>query len=208
MGNISALFWDIGGVVLSNGWDESARAEAARRFSLDSVDFEGRHRRAEDEFETGKISLETYLERTVFFCRRPFTKDQFSNFIFAQSRENKETRIVLDELTATRRYFLATLNNESEQLNGYRIRKFDLARNFAAFFTSCYLRARKPDALVYHLTLGITQRPPEECIFIDDRPANLEPAKALGMTTILFRSAAELRASLAESGVRPAFVGG
>jgi len=208
MGKISALFWDIGGVVLSNGWDHSARAEAARLFSLDLADLDERHRGAEDEFETGKISLDTYLDRIVFFRERPFTRDQFKNFIFAQSRENKETRLVLDELTATGRYFLAALNNESEELNVYRIHKFDLARNFMAFFTSCYLRVRKPDPHIYRLVLGIAHRAPEECIFIDDRPANLEPAKALGMGTILFRSAEELRASLAESGVGPAFVGG
>src|SRR3984893_6719 len=208
MDNIAAIFWDIGGVVLSNGWDQSARAEAAKRFSLDASDLEKRHRAAEVEFETRQITFETYLDRTVFFRERPFTKDQFKNFIFAQSRENKETRVLLDELTATRRYFLAALNNESEELNTHRIREFDLTRNFAAFFASCYLRVRKPDPLIYRLALGMTQRAPEECIFIDDRPANLEPAKALGMRAILFRSSEELRASWAESGVRPAFVGG
>jgi putative hydrolase of the HAD superfamily len=208
MGNITALFWDIGGVVLSNGWDGSARAEAARLFSLDPADFEERHRRAEDELETGEITLETYLDRTVFLRERPFTRDQFKNFIFAQSRENKEARLLLDELTATGRYLLAALNNESEELNVYRIHKFDLARNFMAFFSSCYLRVRKPDPHIYRLVLGITHRTPEECIFIDDRPANLEPARALGIGTIQFRSAEELRASLAESGAGPAFVGG
>jgi putative hydrolase of the HAD superfamily len=208
MHNISAIFWDIGGVVLSNGWDQSTRAEAAMRFSLDAADFETRHRAAEVEFETRKITFETYLDRTVFVRERPFTRDEFKNFIFAQSRENKETRVLLDELTASRRYFLAALNNESEELNVYRVRKFDLTRNFMCFFSSCYLRVRKPDSLIYELVLGITQRAPDECIFIDDRPANLEPAKALGMGTILFRSAEQLRASLAESGVRPAFAGG
>jgi putative hydrolase of the HAD superfamily len=128
--------------------------------------------------------------------------------MFAQSRENKDTRVLLDELTAMGRFFLAALNNESEELNAYRIRKFDLTRNFTAFFTSCYLRARKPDPLIYQLALGITQRAPEECIFVDDRPANLEPAKALGIETILFRSAEELRASLAERGVQLSVAGG
>jgi putative hydrolase of the HAD superfamily len=208
MGNIAALFWDVGGVVLSNGWDQSARSEAAGRFSLDLVDFEERHHRAEDDLETGRITLKTYLDRTVFFRERPFTRDQFKEFIFAQSHENKETRVLLDELTATHRYFLATLNNESEELNTYRVRKFDLARNFTAFFSSCYLRVRKPDPLIYRLAMGITQHVPEECIFIDDRPENLQPAKALGMTTIRFRSASDLRASLAEIGVSPLFVGG
>jgi putative hydrolase of the HAD superfamily len=208
MANIAAIFWDVGGVVLSNGWDESARAEAARRFSLDAAEFERRHRGAEDEFETAKISFETYLDRAVFFRERSFSRDDFKNFIFAQSHENKETRVLLDELTASRHYFLATLNNESAELNVYRIGKFDLTRNFVAFFSSCYLRVRKPDPLIYQLVLGIAQRAPDECIFIDDRPTNLEPAKALGMGTILFRSATELRSSLAESGVGPAFVGG
>ena len=208
MDNIAAIFWDVGGVILSNGWDQSARNEAARRFSLDASDLEKRHRGAEVELETRQITFETYLDRTVFFRERPFTRDEYKNFIFAQSRENKETHALLDELTASRRYFLATLNNESEELNVYRIRKFDLTRNFASFFTSCYLRVRKPDPLIYELALGITQRAPEQCIFIDDRPAHLEPAKALGMGTILFQSAEQLRASLAESGVRPAFAGG
>jgi putative hydrolase of the HAD superfamily len=208
VGNVAALFWDLGGVVLSNGWDESARGEAARRFALDPVDFERRHRDVEDDFETRKITLETYLDRTLFFTDRRFTKDEFKEFIFAQSRENKETRVLLDELTVTRRFFMAALNNESEELNVYRIRQFNLTRNFTAFFTSCYLRARKPDPLIYQLALGITQRAPEECIFIDDRPANLEPAEALGMGTILFRSAKHLRASLAESGIGSAHVGG
>jgi putative hydrolase of the HAD superfamily len=208
MSNVVALFWDVGGVILSNGWDGSARSEAARRFLLDAADFEQRHRSLEDDFETRKISLETYLDRTVFFRERPFTKDEFKNFMFAQSRENKETRVLLDALTGTRRYFLAALNNESEELNVYRIGKFDLTRNFNAFFSSCYLRVRKPDPLIYQLALGITQRAAEECIFIDDRAANLEPARALGMGTILFRSAEGLRASLAEGGVQVALAGG
>lgn len=194
--------------MLSNGWDKSARAEATRRFSLDPVDLEERHRRAEEELETGRITLDIYLDQTVFFRERPFAREEFKSFIFAQSHENRETRVLLDELTASRRYFLATLNNESEELNTHRIRKFDLARNFSAFFVSCYLRARKPDPLIYKLALGITQRAPQECIFIDDRPANLEPAKALGMGTILFRSAGELRAALSSSGVSATFVGG
>lgn len=208
MGDISALFWDVGGVVLSNGWDHAARAQAARVFSFDAEDFDRRHREAESDLETGAITLETYLDRTVFFRRQPFTREQFKSFIFAQSQENTQTRVLLDELTASRRYLLAALNNESRELNEYRIRKFGLARNFTAFFSSCYLRARKPDPLIYELVLGITQRAPDECVFIDDRPENLEPAKALGMRAIRFQSAVELRASLSELGMSRALAGG
>jgi putative hydrolase of the HAD superfamily len=208
MNDVAVLFWDLGGVVLSNGWDENTRADAVRRFSLDAADFEQRHRQAAGEFETGRITLDAYLDRTVFFRERSFSRDSFKEFIFAQSSEKTETRVLLDELTATRRYFLAALNNESAELNAYRIRKFDLLRNFSAFFTSCYLRALKPDPLIYKLALEITQRAPRECIFIDDRPENLEPAKALGMRAIRFESAGKLRTSLAEAGIQPALVGG
>ena len=208
MGDVTALFWDIGGVILSNGWDEHARAEAAKRFGLDSADYEQRHKPAEVELETAGITLETYLDQTIFYRERPFTREEFKEFMFAQSTEKKDTRALLDELTASRRYLIAALNNESLEFNSYRIRKFGLRRNFTAFFTSCYLRLRKPDPRIYQAALGITQRAPEECVFIDDRPKNLEPAKALGMHAILFESAEQLRASLDHSGVRRALVGG
>jgi putative hydrolase of the HAD superfamily len=208
MSDVTALFWDVGGVILSNGWDEHARTEAAKRYALDPADYEQRHKGAEVELETGAITLETYLDRTIFYRERPFTREEFREFMFAQSSEKKDTRALLDELTASRRYFMATLNNESLELNSYRIRKFDLQRNFTAFFTSCYLGLRKPDPRIYQATLGITQRAPEECVFIDDRPKNLEPARALGMHAILFESAEQLRASLDDSGVRRALVGG
>jgi putative hydrolase of the HAD superfamily len=208
MSEVTAIFWDVGGVILSNGWDEHARAEAAKRFAFDPADYEERHRRAEDELETGRITLDTYLDETIFYRERPFAREEFKQFIFAQSSEKKDTRALLDELSASGRYFMAALNNESRELNSYRIRKFDLKRNFTAFFTSCYLRLRKPDPRIYQAALGITQVAPERCVFIDDRPKNLEPAKALGMQEILFESAEKLRASLEHSGVKHALAGG
>ena len=167
-----------------------------------------RHRISFPDYEKGEMTLDAYLDHAIFYRARDFTKSQLVEFMFAQSTEKKDTRALLDELTASRRYFMATLNNESLELNSYRIRKFDLKRNFTAFFTSCYLGLRKPDPRIYQATLGIMQRAPEECVFIDDRPKNLEPAKALGMHAILFESAEQLRASLDHSGVRRALVGG
>jgi putative hydrolase of the HAD superfamily len=201
MSEVTALFWDVGGVVLSNGWDHDAREEGARRFGLDRRDFEDRHRQVEEAFETGRLTLDAYLQRTVFYCPRSFTREVFIEFMFGQSSEKSETRAILDELSASRQYLLATINNEAAELNTYRIRRFDLKRNFAAFFTSCYLRVRKPDQAIYQMALEITQRAPEETIFIDDRAANLEPARRLGMRVILFQDAVQLRAGLAQFGV-------
>ena len=190
MPEVTALFWDVGGVILSNGWDREERSAAIKHFGLDAESFEERHELVNTAFESGRMTLDAYLEQTVFYCPRTFSQDEFKAFLFAQSTENSGTRAVLDEVTAAGRYLLATLNNESAELNAYRIRQFQLTRNFKVFFTSCYLGVRKPDAAIYRLALDITQRAPEECIFIDDRLLNLECARRLGMRTIHFQNPA------------------
>jgi putative hydrolase of the HAD superfamily len=202
MPEVKALFWDVGGVVLSNGWDYTARAEAAQRFQLDWEDFEDRHENAFVGLELGRMTLDAYLNRTVFYRARPFSKEEFTAFLFGRSRENGETRAILDELTSTRHYLLAALNNEGLELNQYRIREFHLARNFQAFFSSCYLGMRKPDEGIYRMAMDIAHCTPEECIFLDDRPLNVETARRLGMRTIHFQNPAQLRAELAQHGVR------
>ena len=201
MAEITSIFWDVGGVILSNGWDTGERAAAIRRFALDAEDFEQRHKAEFATLEMGKITLDTYLDRTVFYCPRPFSMTEFTDFMFSQSTEKAETRVLLDALASNRRYLMATLNNEAAELNAYRIRTFKLTRNFTAFFSSCYLGKRKPSEEIYSLVLGITQRAPEECIFIDDRIENLEAPKRLGMRTIQFVNAGQLREELASRGV-------
>jgi len=201
MPEVTALFWDVGGVILSNGWDRAARSGAAKKFGLDWDEFQDRHDLASPAFETGRITLETYLQRTVFYRKRNFTREEFINFIFAQSSEFPESRVVLSGLAAAGKYLLATINNEAAELNEYRIRQFGLRREFQVFFSSCYVGIRKPDEGIYKLALEVTQRDPDECMFIDDRELNLECAKQLGMRTIHFQDAAQLRRDLAASGV-------
>lgn len=201
MPDVTALFWDVGGVILSNGWDRPARAEAAKKFGLDWEELQDRHELASPAFETGKITLDAYLQRIVFYRKRAFTRAEFTAFIFAQSREFPESRAVLSNVAASGEYLLATLNNEPLELNERRIEKFDLKREFKAFFSSCYLGIRKPDEGIYRLALEVTQRRPEECLFIDDRALNLECAQQLGMRTIHYRNAAQLRQELTANGV-------
>lgn len=198
---VTALFWDVGGVILSNGWDLAERTLAAQRFQLDREDFEARHAAAFPVYESGQITLSEYLDRTVFCGPRSFAKEEFTSFMFAQSTENIGTRALLDELTLARRYLQVTLNNEGRELNAYRIEKFHLQRNFSAFFSSCYLGLRKPDRAIYSRALEMTQRPATECVFIDDRAENLEGARQVGMRAIHFQSPAQLRADLADNGV-------
>lgn len=201
MGDVTALFWDVGGVILSNGWDRAARSEAAQKFGLDWEEFQDRHELASPAFETGQITLDTYLQRTVFYRKRAFTRDEFVAFMFAQSEEFPDSRAVLSALAQTRKYLLATINNEPLELNVRRIEMFNLRREFEAFFSSCFVRIRKPDEGIYRLALEVTQRRAEECLFIDDRELNLECARQMGMHTIHFQSAAQLRQELEASGV-------
>lgn len=201
MPGVTALFWDVGGVILSNGWDRTSRAAAAKKFAIDWEEFEDRHDLAFPAFEAGRIALDTYLQRTVFYRKRTFTREEFTAFIFAQSREFPESRAILSELAATGKYLQATINNEPREINEYRIHRFQLRRELKAFFSSCYLGVRKPDEGIYQLALEVTQRDPQECVFIDDRELNLECAKQLGMHTIHFQNAPQLRQELAENGV-------
>jgi putative hydrolase of the HAD superfamily len=198
---ITTLFFDIGGVILTNGWDRGSRRRAADAFHLDWEEFQDRHDLSFPAFDAGQISLEEYLDRTLFYRKRSFTRDDFIKFMYAESVELPGTRAVLDALTSSGKYFMATINNEPFELNEYRIQKFDLRRNFQAFFSSCYVHLRKPEERIFRVALRVTQRLPEQCVFIDDRPLNLESPRKLGMNVIHFQDAQQLRVDLQKYGI-------
>jgi putative hydrolase of the HAD superfamily len=201
MTQISTLFWDNGGVILTNGWDRGARKRAVEKFQLDWADFEDRHELMLDAFEKGSITLDEYLRRTVFYRDRPYSVDDFKQFMFNESQAMPESLDFVRQLAGKKRYQMFALNNESTEINEYRIRQFKLPEIFEVFFSSCYLALRKPGAEIYTKALKITQREAGECILIDDRGLNLECARELGMNTILFRNTAQLREDLNRFGV-------
>jgi putative hydrolase of the HAD superfamily len=201
MTEVRTLFWDNGGVILTNGWDRDSRQLAAKTFKLDWDDFEDRHELMLHAFETGELTLDEYMRRTVFYRPRSFTPEDFKAFMFDQSQPFPESLAFLGELVQTSEYMLAALNNESREINEYRIAKFNLRGYFEAFFSSCYLGLRKPGAAIYNRVLQITQRDPGECVLIDDRGLNLECARELGMNTIEFQNTAQLRDDLAQLGI-------
>jgi putative hydrolase of the HAD superfamily len=201
MTEISALFWDNGGVILTNGWDRDARQRAVAKFQLDWDDFEDRHELVLNAFETARLSLDDYLKRTVFYRQRAYTPDEFKKFMFDQSQPYTDSLAFVGSLRRSRKCLMASLNNESLEINEYRIAKFNLRDCFEIFFSSCYLGVRKPDLEIYNLALKITQRHAAECILIDDRELNLEYARELGINTIQYKSLSQLRDDLAHFGV-------
>lgn len=201
MPQISALFWDNGGVILTNGWDRDARQRAVDKFQLDWTEFEDRHELMLNAFETGELSLDDYLKRTVFYRPRPYRPEDFKAFMFEQSQPFADSLAFAGALAQTKGWLMAALNNESLEINEYRIARFELRRYFDVFLSSCYLRVRKPSPLIYRLALKITQRAPNECVLIDDRALNLECAHELGINTILYKDSGQLRDELARLGV-------
>lgn len=199
--SITHLFFDVGGVLGSNGWSTPQRRRAIERFGLEAAEFEQQHRDAIGTFEQGRMTLDDYLDATVFYRDREFSRESFVAFMLAESRPDEATIALARRLAESGKYRMMTLNNESLELNLHRIRQFGLQHIFQAFFTSCWLGVTKPSRRIYELALGISQAPPERAVFIDDRGPNLMPARALGMQTIHFTSGDRLAGQLAALGV-------
>lgn len=196
MSTISHIFFDIGGVLGTNGWDREQRDKAVKRFKLDPEDFQCRHEEVVGEWEEGHITIDEYLEITVFHKPVDFSRDEFVEFMRSQSVPNEGVIALARSLTGNPDYTLMTLNNESDELNRYRITRFGISQLFEAFLSSCWLGVRKPTQKFYERGLGIAQASPETSLFIDDRQQNLTPAANLGMTCIRFTSVSQLRSDL------------
>lgn len=184
----TTLFLDIGGVFLTNGWDRHSREKAAERFDLDLDDFNSRHSLTFDTYEIGKITLDVYLERTVFFTPRSFGKEEFKQFMFAQSQSNHEMIQFIRGLKS--RYSLKTVavTNEGRELMSHRIVSFELKEWIDFFVCSSFVGLRKPDEEMYRLAMDLAQARAEDIIYIDDRLMLVEIASQLGIKAIQHRN--------------------
>jgi putative hydrolase of the HAD superfamily len=182
---VTALFLDVGGVMLTNGWDRKSREAAAKQFNLNLDELNDRHRMTFDTYESGKLSLDEYLQRSVFYTDRPFTPEQFRSFMFTQSIAYPEMIDLIKGLKARYGLKIAVVNNEGRELNEYRIRTFYLNEFVDFFISSCFVHFRKPDADIWKIALDIAQVPREEVVYIDDRPMFVQVAEGLGLKGIV-----------------------
>ncbi len=184
-GKISALFLDIGGVLLTNGWDRKIRSQAASKFGLDFDDMDERHHLTFDTYEEGKLTLDEYLDRVVFFQPRAFSRDEFKTFMFENSKPFPEMLSLVREIKE--RYHLRTVavSNEGRELTIYRIQKYSLSDILDFFVSSCFVHFRKPDADIYRIALDLVQVPADQIIYVDDRPLFVDVARSLGIKSIL-----------------------
>lgn len=199
---ITTLFLDIGGVLLTNGWDCHARKRAATKFKLEWDEMEDRHRLNFATCEEGKLTLEEYLSRTVFYEERPFTRDQFRKFMFAQSQPYSEMIELVVQFKLKYGLKIAVVSNEARELNAYRIRKFKLDGFVDFFISSCFVHVRKPDVDIFRLALDIAQVPAEQIVYIENTLMFAQIAEDLGIKSILHTNYQSTCVKLASFGLQ------
>jgi len=198
---ITTLFVDVGGVLLTNGWDHLARKRAAKHFKLSWAEMDERHRLVFETHEEGKLSFEEYLGWVVFYEKRPFTRKQFRDFMFAQSKPFPKMLELIAELKAKRRLKVVIVSNESRAVNAHRIRTFKLDQLADTFVSSCFVGVRKPDVAIFKLALDLAQTSPEDAIFIDNTEMFVQIAEGLGMRGLLHVDYESTRVKLASFGL-------
>ncbi len=199
---ITTLFLDIGGVLLTDGWQRRSRKRAARAFRLDLSEMEERHHMVFDTYEEGKLTLEEYLSWVVFYKKRPFTRAQFRRFMFAQSNPYPDMIEFVRQLKAKHGLKIVVLSNEARELNAYRIRKFKLDGFVDAFVSSCFVHLRKPDADIFRLALDIAQTPARQIVYVENTAMFVQIAEGMGIRSILHTNCRSTRAQLSTFGLQ------
>ena len=199
---ITCVFVDIGGVLLTNGWDRLSRKRAAKHFELVLPEMEDRHHLTFDTYEEGKLTLEEYLNRVVFYRARPFTRAHFRRFMFAQSKACPRMIELFAQLKIRHGLKIIALSNEARELNAYRIRTFNLNALMDAFVSSCFVQIRKPDAAIFRLALDIAQVPARQIVYIDNTPMFVQIAESLGIQGILHTDYGSTCAKLSALGLK------
>lgn len=197
----TALFLDVGGVLLTNGWDRSMRKRAAEAFGLDGNEMDDRHHLTFDTYELGKLTLDEYLDRMVFYKERRFSREEFKEFMFAQSRPFPQMLDLIRGLKKAYDLKIAVVSNEGRELTTYRIQKFGLSEFVDFFIASSFVHFRKPDADIYRMALDVAQVPFDQVVYIEDRLMFVEVAQGLGIRAVHHIGFESTRASLESFGL-------
>lgn len=198
---IRTIFTDIGGVLLTNGWDHESRRIAAEKFELNAKETDDRHHLAFDVYETGRMTLDEYLEYTVFYQSRNFSKDDFKQFMYSCSRPYQEMIRLLITIKEKYKLKIGVVSNEGRELNNYRVKKFRLNEFVDFFVSSSYVHLKKPDKDIFKLALDLSQTSINEIVYIDDRALFVQVAESLGIKGVVHSQAKETREALEKLGL-------
>lgn len=198
---IRALFLDVGGVLLTNAWDDEALQRAAREFDLDLGDLRARHTLMHETYELGKIALSDYLRHVVFHAPRAFSLEDFAAFMRAQS---KILPGMIELFAGIKRKYgltVVVVSNEGRELMDHRTDEFRLDELADVFVVSCHLHLRKPDPAFYRLALDIARVHATRAIYVDDRALLVEVAREVGFRGIHHTTLESTRSALAGLGL-------
>ena len=198
---IKTLFLDIGGVLLTNGWDHGARQRAAEAFHLNYQEIDERHHLTFDTYEEGKLSLDDYLAQVIFYEPRSFSVDDFKTFMKQQSQPYPDMLRLIKAVRQRYQLKVGSVNNEGRELMTHRLETFDLGSIFDFFIASCYVHFRKPDADIFRVALDVSQTHPDQVLYIEDRPLFVQVAQKLGINAVVHDDYASTRAMLAQYGL-------
>lgn len=198
---IKALFLDVGGVLLTNGWDRQMRRHAIELFHLDSTEVEERHHLTFDTFEEGKLTLDEYLDRVIFYKPQAFTREDFKQYMYDQSKPYPDMIELIRRLKERYNLKIAVVSNEGRELTTYRIRKFQLGEFVDFFICSSFVHFRKPDPDIFKMALDIAQVDASQVAYIEDRKMFVDAVHALGMWGIHHTGLESTKAALAQMGL-------
>ncbi|MDR3793820.1 MAG: HAD-IA family hydrolase [Terracidiphilus sp.] len=202
MSQFEVILFDVGGVLLTNGWDRYERGEVFARFGIDKAEYDARQREHYVAWDTGQITAREFQDATIFYKPRTFSREEFWAAVLEQSELLPDGALgILEEIAASNKYLLGALNNEPRETNEYRFEKFGLNGLLRVRLSSCYLGLHKPDLPFYRRALDILGCPAEQVLFIDDRVENVAAATDVGIHALLFEGAEKLRRELEELGV-------
>ncbi len=181
LGPLETLIIDIGGVILTNGWDTACRKRAVAAFALDEKTVEGMHRLNFDSYERGLMTLEDYIKRVFFYTPQKFTHEEVLQFIFSQSQPLQDMIDLIAQLKKKHHFKVYAISNEGREIMDYRAYTFNLRQFIDGFFVSGYLGRRKPDYDIFQLALDVTQADMRSTLYFDDRQPFVEVMQTFGI---------------------------
>jgi epoxide hydrolase-like predicted phosphatase len=188
--SISGLLIDFGGVLTSNLFDsfgDFCRAEGLEPDAVrDRFLNDAGARELLEQLEVGRITEAQFEPGFAEVLGTP-SHEGLIDRMFAGMRPEP---VMVEAVAAAKRAGVRT----GLLSNSWGEDRYDRARFGELFDTlviSGEVGVRKPDPAIYALACERMELPPERCVFVDDLPGNLKPARALGMATVLHRDAAQ-----------------
>jgi len=197
---IKAVIFDIGGVLYSER-SEDLYPELAKIMGCNLNKLYISRGKYNKNAQVSKISATEYLKKIAKDMKikefKKFKENWIKIRLKALKKDSGVEKIIIE---LKKDYLLGTLTNITSLHQQLRLKK-NVYKHFKIKLISCKEKLRKPEIKFYELLLNKTKLKPEEILFIDDENKYLIPAQKLGIKTILFKNAKQLKRELKRFGI-------